>query len=219
MRGGAGWGLTLSGSERGFVQKGFFGAGARDLHGRPRAAGRGPSFLGSAEGPTRTRRRTATPPLASDSAGPLPQPTPKRKNPYPPFVRAEQRGACAGREREEGARCQRWSCASRSAAVENPRCSHASRSAAVENPRCSHASRSATAETCRTACMLHALRAWTVCARQSGRAALRVPINFADPVSPPLPSSASAPKGPEGLRAFGSGQAAEAGPPKAFKHG
>ena len=58
-----------------------------------------------------------------------------------------------------------------------------------------------------------------VCARQSGRAALRVPINFADPASPPLSSSASAPKGPEGLRAFGSGQAAEAGPPKACKPG
>ena len=127
MRGGAGWGLTLSGSERGFVQKGFFGAGARDLHGKPRAAGRGPSFLGSAEGPTRTRRRTATPPLASDNAGPLPQPTPKRKNPYPPFVRAEQHEACAGREREEGVRHPRWSRAARSAAAENPRCSHASR--------------------------------------------------------------------------------------------
>ena len=99
------------------------------------------------------------------------------------------------------------------------RASHARHACTLHKPRAQTFAPDSPGESCPP--RVHSTRVprVNVRARQPGRAEHCEPINFADPVSPPLSSSASVHKGPEGLRAFGSGQAAEAGPPKASKHG
>ena len=91
--------------EQGVGSKGAFSAVVRsDPHGRSRAAGCGPFLLGLERGPHHNSAADGFAAARLKQCGSSPRPSPKRKNPHPPFVRAEAGEARAEEGREGGSR-------------------------------------------------------------------------------------------------------------------